>query len=107
MLSERNEGIKAAYNELTAIKNDDVKRQIYNSRKKAIMDYNVQNRAAREEGIEEGIKKGIEKGIEKGILQMAKNMLKNGLDIELISNITGLSKEAIENIKSEGEDKIN
>lgn len=103
MLSERNEGIKAAYNELTAIKNDDVKRQIYNSRKKAIMDYNVQNRAAKEEGIEEGIKKGIEKGI----LQMAKNMLKNGLDIELISNIIGLSKEAIENIKSEGEDKIN
>ena len=32
MLSERNEGIKAAYNELTAIKNDDVKTQIYNSR---------------------------------------------------------------------------
>ncbi len=63
------------------------------------MDYNVQNRAAREEGMREGI--------EKGILQMAKNMLKNGLDIELICNITGLSKEAIENIKSESEDKIN
>lgn len=93
MLSERNEGIKAAYNELTSLNNDDVRRQIYNSRKKAIMDYNVQNRVAREEGIKEG-KKEEKK-------EIAKKLLKSGVDIEIIKLATGLEYEELQKLKEE------
>lgn len=99
MLSEKNEGVKAAYDELISLKNDDVRRQIYNSRKKAIMDYKVQNRAAEERGKKEGIKEGI--------LQTAKSMLRNGLSAELVSNITGLPKKEVENIGNEIREKGN
>ena len=58
MLSEKSHGIKAAYNELEALSNDEERRAVYEAREKAIMDYKVQNPAAREErarkeGIEE------------------------------------------------------
>lgn len=110
-LTEKNEGIKAAYDELVSLENDDERRQIYRIREKAIMDYKVQNRTAREEGIKEGIKKGIEKGreegIEKGKLQTAKNMLNNGLSVELISRVTELSIEKINELQKEIAENVN
>ena len=55
-----------------------------------------------EEGIEQGIVKGIEKGIVKGIekekLVIAKKSLSQGLDINTIALITGLSVKQIEEI---------
>ena len=58
------------------------------------------------EGKEEGIKEGIEKGIEKGKIEgaleskidIAKNMLDKNFEINLISQITGLSIEEIKGI---------
>ncbi len=58
-------------------------------------------------GMQDGIEKGMKNGIEKGIIQgenkrereIAKDMLKKNLDIDLISDITGLSKEEINNLK--------
>ncbi len=99
MLSEKNEGIKAAYDELESLKNDDVRRQIYYAREKAIMDYKVQSRAAKEEGYKEGVQEGI--------LQTAKNMLKNDLSVNLIETVTGLPEEVIEKLKEEIESKNN
>ncbi len=56
-----------------------------------------------EEGKQEGIQEGIQKGIEKGELErakkVAKNMLIRGLDIKLISEVTGLSEKEVEEIK--------
>ena len=57
-------------------------------------------------GIEEGLKKGIEKGIEQGIEQgeknkaisMAKDMRARGMDLSLISELTGLSIQEIEKL---------
>jgi predicted transposase/invertase (TIGR01784 family) len=54
-------------------------------------------------GIEEFLldqarKEGIEKGIEKNKIETALNMVKNGIEISLISNITGFSVEEIEKI---------
>ncbi len=106
-LTEKNEGIKAAYDELISLENDDERRQAYKIREKAIMDYKVQNRAAREEGIREGIEKGIEKGVEKGKLLTAKNMLKSGLSVELISSVTELSIERIKELQKEIDEKAN
>ena len=58
------------------------------------------------EGIEEGMKKGIEKGklegikegIEKRNYTIAKDMKSKNLDINLISEITGLTLEEIEKL---------
>ena len=61
-----------------------------------------------EQGIEQGIQRGIERGIEQGIqqgfsdgayqkaLETAKLMRYENLGIDLISKVTGLSKEEIE-----------
>ena len=59
---------------------------------------------AREKGIAEGLEKGIAEGLEKGIaeglekgkfarnVEIAKKMLSEGMDIKLVSKITGLSE---------------
>ncbi|MFA6782305.1 MAG: Rpn family recombination-promoting nuclease/putative transposase [Sedimentibacter sp.] len=98
-LTEKNEGIKAAFDELVSLENDDERRQEYKIREKAIMDYKVQNRAAREEGIKEGIKKGK--------LLTAKNMLNDGLSLEFISRATELPTEKIKELQNEIDEKAN
>ena len=56
-----------------------------------------------EQGIEQGIERGIEQGIEQGennkSIEIAKNMLNKNMNINIISEVTGLSKEEIENLK--------
>ena len=56
-----------------------------------------------EQGIQQGIKQGIEQGIEQGKEETANgyiaNMLEKGLDISLICQITGASKDKIIQIK--------
>ena len=58
---------------------------------------------ATKKGLKEGLEKGIEQGLERGTEQskneIAKNMLKKGIDISLISEVTGLSNEQINNLK--------
>lgn len=59
-----------------------------------------------EQGIERGIERGIEQGIEKGIREgiksnseeIVRKMLSKNFDKKIISEITGLSKEEIDNI---------
>ena len=53
-----------------------------------------------EKGIEQGIEKGIEKGITVGVEKTAINMLKKNMDIDTIMELTGLSEEKIEELKS-------
>jgi len=48
-----------------------------------------------EKGREEGLEKGIEKGIEKGKLEVARSMKSKGMDLDVISSITGLSVETL------------
>ena len=47
-----------------------------------------------------GKAEGIKQGTEQGIQQVALNMLKQKIDIEIISNTTGLSKEDLKNLKN-------
>jgi predicted transposase/invertase (TIGR01784 family) len=53
-----------------------------------------------EQGLEKGIEKGLEKGIEKARLEDAKNMLAEGIAVEVVARVTGLSSEIIEQLKS-------
>lgn len=50
-------------------------------------------------GRREGFKEGIEKGIEQEKIKNAKKMLEKGIDISVISEITGLNNEQIEKLK--------
>ena len=50
---------------------------------------------------EEGIKEGREEGREKEKLEIAENLLKRNVDIDVIVESTGLSKEKIENLKKD------
>ena len=50
------------------------------------------------EGIEIGFQQGIEKGIEKEKYSLAENMKNKNMDINLISELTGLSIEKIKNL---------
>ena len=59
-------------------------------------------RREREDGFDEGIKEGIAKGklegIKEGQISMAKSMKTKNLDINLISEITGLTIDEIEKL---------
>jgi len=46
-------------------------------------------------GIEVGIERGIEKGIERGVRITAGKLLKEGMSIDLVSRVTGLTPEQI------------
>ena len=59
----------------------------------------VGEKKGREKGLKEGEKKGIKKGIQQEKLEIAKQMLLKGLDIELICEMTGLSKVKINALK--------
>ena len=52
----------------------------------------------KEEGIREGIEQGIEKGIEQEKYSLAKNMKNRNMDINIISELTGLSMEEIKKL---------
>ena len=53
------------------------------------------------EGKEEGIKEGREEGAKKNSFDIAKRMLEKGIDIETISELTGLTAEEISRLKEE------
>lgn len=69
-------------------------------REKYILEINTAKVEAREDGFEEGREDGLKEGIkegEKGTKKtIAKNMLKLKIDIETISEATGLTKEEIQ-----------
>lgn len=69
----------------------------------SIAEHEMKKEAARQ-GLEEGMKQGIEKGIEQGTYQnkieIAKNMLNEKMDIQIISKVTGLTKNELEELIS-------
>ncbi len=90
-----NNDIKKAHEELKQVSGDYELRRIAELKEKYIRDEAAALEYAIEKGQKEGVEKGIKEGIEKGIKETAKNMLKLGLEIDIISKATGLSKEEI------------
>ena len=66
---------------------------------KAEIELAIEAREAREKGLQEGREEGIKEGIKEGEknkqIEIAKNMLLKDMDISIISELTGLSKEEI------------
>ena len=90
-IMEENKNIKKAKEELDKISQDKHERWLAELREKAILD----ELALRKTGYNEGKKDGIKEG-KKELIQ---SMLNNGIDIETIIKITGLTKEEIEKLK--------
>ena len=86
-IMDKNENIKNARNELKQVSGDYELRRIAELKEKYIRD-----EAAALEFM-------LEKGQKEANIQAAKNMLELGLDIEIISKVTGLSREKILELK--------
>ena len=105
-LSQRSTYMKNAVKTLEDLSQDEKMRHAMEQRQKNIAEYNARMMEAenkgRSEGMEKGRSEGIEKGrsegIEKGMEKVALNMLKANLDADLISEVTGLSKEEIQKL---------
>ena len=52
-------------------------------------------------GKEEGLKEGREEGAKQNSCDIAKRMLEKGIDIETISELTGLTAEEVSRLKEE------
>lgn len=54
-----------------------------------------------EKGIQQGIERGIEQGIQQGFEQVAVNLFRSGMPVEQIINVTGLTRERLEELTTE------
>ena len=86
-MSERNEYIQGAYEELERLSLDKQKRLEYETRQKNIRDYNSQMKSARAQGEEIGMQKGRQQ-TEEQILTLGKALQAAGRSEEAIKAMT-------------------
>ena len=100
---EKNEEIKEAMEDLERLSKIKKLRRIAQLKEKAIRDEENGLRHAKEDRIAEGKKIGLEEGRAIGEkskqLEIARNLLQEGMSIEKVSTIVGLTKEEIEKIE--------
>lgn len=72
-MAKKDEYIGEAYEVLQRLSADELKRLEYETRQKAIRDYNTQMNSAERRGIQQGIEQGRKQGIEQGRRQGAKD----------------------------------
>ena len=83
-------------------------KEIVTAYENAMIEENYRNNRAREEGYDKGHEEGFDKGHEEGLeqgakqekIEIAKSMLKQNLELELISNCTGLTIEQINDLNN-------
>ena len=88
--------IKDAFSAANLFMQDEEQRLAYVNREMAIMDYQSDMKACREEGREEGHRAGEKAGIAK----MVKNLVNAGTPIEYIRQASGWTDEAILALKN-------
>lgn len=98
-LKTTKKAIKQAKDTLKQISKDEHEQELARLRKKYIMDQNAIQEYGYCRGIEEGVEIGKNDGIQFEKIETAKKMLAKKMPIDVIIEITGLSKEEIENIK--------
>ena len=97
---ENNEEIKEAMEELEEVSKIKQLRRIAELKDKAIRDEKNGLRHAKEEGVKEGIEEG-ERKLKNEKIKIAKKLLKEGMNIEKVVLIVGLTKEEIEKLSEE------
>ena len=114
VLSVSNKEITRANDKLNILRGNKNIKEEYEAKFKAMVKYNMDKSYAKEEGMREGMREGLKQGKEEGLKQgkeeglkqgemnkakeMARNMLKEGLDINLIAKISGLTIEKIKEL---------
>ncbi len=93
-LEKTNDALHEAKVELARISRDPKVAEIYRMRENALNEKRNALSSAEDKGREEGKKEGEYKAN----ISNAKKMIKEGLDVELVSRITGLSLDEIKNI---------
>ena len=93
-----NKYVKKAEKELEYLSGDEETRRLAELREKAIRDELAAIAQAKEEGRSEGLSEGRNQGINQGKIIVAKKMLEKKMDINLIAEMTGLTKEEIEKL---------
>ena len=98
----KNKEIKKAQKEYEYLTGEENERRIAFLMDKALRDEKSAYVGGKQEGIKEGLKEGIKLGRKDGEQkkqeEIAKNMKKKNMKVELISEITGLTKKQIENL---------
>ena len=79
---------------------DKIERRAYEQREKAIRDYYSYMSAFKEEGLEQGLQQGLQQGENIKAIKIATKMLNRGDNIEDIADITELSIEEINKLKT-------
>jgi len=97
-VKETKQAIKKAQDTLEEISNDEHERYLAELRQKYIMDQKAIQEYGYLKGKEEGIQQGKIEGIKEEKIKIAKELLKKKIDIDLVVETTGLSKEDVENL---------
>jgi predicted transposase/invertase (TIGR01784 family) len=87
ILIRDDEEIAQAHKEYERFTADDEIRELYEQRMKWQLDYNTD--------LEIAAQKGMEKGMEKGKLEAAGNMLIEGIPLQTVLKVTGLTEDAL------------
>lgn len=110
-IMENNEKIKEAVEELTGMSKDEELRILAELREKGRRDEYARRKYAIEEGLREGMERGLAEGRARGLeegrkegrkeklMEVAKHMAELKINIEIIEEVTGLTKEEIEELK--------
>ena len=106
MAEEKNKEVKKAVEVLDEMSMSREERERHEAILKAEFNYNTSMYNMRQEGLEEGIKEGIKQGEKKGIdlgkrekqIEVAKKLLEKNMNMKDIQEITGLTKEEIEQL---------
>ena len=93
-IMEENKEIKEAVEELEKLSEDEELRRLAFLKEKYIRDENSARAYFREQGLTEGLAKGEAKAKKDD----AKKMLEKGISIDIITEITGLTKEEIQKL---------
>ena len=95
---EESKEIKEAVEKLDSLSEDERMQRIADLREKAILDEKAIYAKGLDDGIKEGLEKGIKEGKQKEKLEIAKKLKKEGMNTELIAEITGLKIKEIAEI---------
>ena len=93
--------MRTAIETLETISADERMRELANAREKYRLDQASKLKYAERQGIEKGIKKGMEVGVKQSKIELVRNAINEGVEINLISKLTGLTKAEIEKIREE------
>lgn len=98
-ISENNDILKEVFSNMEELNMNEVFLGMYDQEEENKKMMNSMKLEGIEEGLQEGIEKGLEAGEKNKSIEIAKNMIEKNIEINIISEVTGLSIEEIENLK--------